>query len=286
MITSFLGGLLSFFHSQSIPKVEHRPNHTDNLQLQLISNRLFQEQSVEEIAKQVTVRILTDSGLGSGAIIARQGQTYTILTNHHVVTSSLNQAYTVLTDDGQRHQAQWLQSSQFGTLDVALLQFTSNNSYRVVKIGDSKQLSVGNLIYASGFPAWHFTREGNKITALEDTRHWGLRAFRFTKGRVGMLPEQALSGGYQIGYSNDVVEGMSGGPVFNEQAELIGINGMLKYPLQDTQAIVFVDGTAPSEQLFQQMETLSWAIPINEIHYQIETLNGESAVIENELLRE
>jgi hypothetical protein len=34
------------------------------------------------------------------------------------------------------------------------------------------------------------------------------------------------------------------------------------------------------------METLSWAIPINEIHHQIETLIGESAVIENELLRE
>lgn len=41
--------------------------------------------SVPEIARQVTVRILTEPGLGSGVIIDRQGQTYTVLTCYHVV---------------------------------------------------------------------------------------------------------------------------------------------------------------------------------------------------------
>lgn len=284
MSASFFGAILSLFFSQSI-LLAPKPIANANWQLQLVTRRLSQ-QSVEEIAKQVTVRIFTNTGLGSGTIVASSGQTYTVLTNLHVVSNSSERAYTILTSDGQRHQAQWLQSVQFGTLDVALLQFTSSDSYRVVKIGDSQQLEVGKQIYASGFPAWHYQKKGDRITALEDTRNWGLRAFRLTEGRVGMLSKQALTGGYQIGYSNDVVEGMSGGPLLNEQAELIGINGMLKYPLQDNGAIVFDDGTTPSEKLFEQMETLSWAIPINDVDSQIKTSLGQNTVQQHELLRE
>lgn len=284
MSASFFGAILSLFFSQSI-LLAPKPIANANWQLQLVTRRLSQ-QSVEEIAKQVTVRIFTNTGLGSGTIVASSGETYTVLTNLHVVSNSSERAYTILTSDGQRHQAQWLQSVQFGTLDVALLQFTSSDSYRVVKIGDSQQLEVGKQIYASGFPAWHYQKKGDRITALEDTRNWGLRAFRLTEGRVGMLSKQALTGGYQIGYSNDVVEGMSGGPLLNEQAELIGINGMLKYPLQDNGAIVFDDGTTPSEKLFEQMETLSWAIPINDVDSQIKTSLGQNTVQQHELLRE
>ncbi|MEG4252910.1 hypothetical protein [Microcoleus sp. Pol10D4] len=45
-------------------------------------------QQVSEIANLVTVRILSDSVSGSGVIIQRQGQTYAILTNNHVVADN------------------------------------------------------------------------------------------------------------------------------------------------------------------------------------------------------
>lgn len=64
-----------------------------------------------------------------------------------------------------------------------------------------------------------------------------------------------------MGYTNDIEQGMSGGPVLDQYGRLIGINGRLKYPPQGIIAFMFADGTVPSKKLFQQMEALSWAVP-------------------------
>lgn len=213
---------------------------------------------VPEIARQVTVRILTEPGLGSGVIINRQGQTYTVLTCYHVVENSYYNQYTVLTSDGQSHQAQWLKFTQFPNLDLALVQFTSNQSYQVANI-DLQPLTTGELVYAAGFPNWSWPDRNSPLS----TKDWGNKAYNLTVGKVGMLLERSLLQGYQLGYTNEVENGMSGGPVFNQYGRLIGINGRLKYPFQGIDVFKFEDGTFPSEDLFRQMEALSWAIPIS-----------------------
>lgn len=109
-------------------------------------------QEVSEIANLVTVRILSESVSGSGVIIQRQGQTYTVLTNNHVVADNQDKTYQVLTADGRTHIAKWLRSSQFGKVDLALVQFTTSQTYRVAEIGNSNKLSVGDGVYAAGFP--------------------------------------------------------------------------------------------------------------------------------------
>lgn len=214
--------------------------------------------TVPQIASLITVRVLGNPRAGSGVIIERRGQTYTVLTCAHVVAGSSGNSYTILSADGSKHSARLLRSTQLGDADLALLQFTSKQSYRVAEIGNNNALAVGNRVYAAGFPNWRMIN----ANAIEDTRDRGVKAFRLTTGNVGMIAERALSRGYQLGYTNDIEDGMSGGPVLDSNGFLIGINGRLKYPFSGIQAYTFADGTAPSQHIFQQMEPLSWAIPI------------------------
>lgn len=220
-------------------------------------NQQHSQPTVAKIARQVTVRILTEPGFGSGVIIARQGQTYTVLTCEHVVADSRD-GYYVLTADGMTHPARRKLLTHLGDTDLALVQFKSKTPYRVAELGDSDTLSIGERVYASGFPNYQFLSKNH----VEDTRDWGIRAFQFTKGEFSLLLKRSLPEGYRLGYTNEVEQGMSGGPVLNESGQVIGINGRLKYPLQGIDVFTFADGTKPSVELFQQMEALSWAIPI------------------------
>ncbi len=210
-----------------------------------------------KIARQVTVRVLTEVGSGSGVVIARQGQTYTVLTSQHVVADSKTGSYSVLSADGMTHPAR-RKAIRHLNVDLALVQFESKTPYQVANVGDSNALSTGERVYAAGFPNYHFISKD----AIEDTRDWGTRAFRLTMGEVSLLLDRSLSEGYCLGYTNEVEQGMSGGPVLNQNGQVVGINGRLKYPLQGIDAFTFADGTKPSIELFEQMESLSWAIPI------------------------
>jgi len=242
---------------QDLPGIKSQFDRTANLP-QPSPSYLQAEVSVPSIAQQITVRILADQATGSGVIINRQGQAYTVLTCAHVVDSSKKNQYTVLTGDGLTHSGRWLRSVQFKDKDLALVQFISSRAHQVAVMGGSNDLSTGDTVYASGFPSWRWINP----KAIATTRNWGLEAFRLTTGKVAMQPKKSLQEGYQLGYTNEIEQGMSGGPVLDQYGRLVGLSGGLKYPPQGIVAFIFADGSLPSEELFRQMEALSWAIPI------------------------
>jgi serine protease Do len=214
---------------------------------------------VAEIARLITVRVLTELGTGSGVIVARRGQTYTVLTCQHVLDTSKDGKYRILSADGKLHEARMKSISNPQKIDLALVQFDSPIDYSVVTLGDSNLLTNDLPLFAGGFPNYHTVSKDE----IEDTREWGTKAFNFTDGKVAMvLKDKSLPEGYRLGYTNDVKVGMSGGPVLNAKGELVGINGRLKYPVQGIEVFTFADGSKPPQETFQQMEALSWAIPI------------------------
>lgn len=220
-----------------------------------------------EIAQQVTVRIFTKDSAGSGVIIQQQPYNstilYTVLTNRHVVENPPGTDYYILTQDGAIHSAQWTCPEKFPNLDIALITFSSSRSYSVVKLLKNQQLWVGDLLYAAGFPNWQW--QDQTQTTISNTRHWGLKAFRLTTGRLAMQLDRPLEAGYQIGYTNEIEPGMSGGPILNQHGYLVGINGRLKYPLGGIDTFKFTDGKFPPWSEFKQMERLSWGIPIETV---------------------
>ena len=221
--------------------------------------------NIEEIARQITVRIFTQEETGSGVIIANQDETYTVITNAHVVDDNRSHNFQVLTADGAIHESRWKYCNRFSGVDLAFLTFESPKIYQVAEL-TQKNVSPKDRIYAAGFPGYYYPNNFE----IQTTEDWGTKAFTLSKGEIALFSHKSLLQGYQLGYTNDIKEGMSGGPVLNDQGHLVAINGRLKYPIQGISAFTFIDGTLPSQVLFQQMETLSWAIPINRFQKEIQ----------------
>jgi serine protease Do len=174
-----------------------------------------------------------------------------VLTNWHVVSLG-DRIPTVLTPDGRRHATQHIQ--QIGRADLAIVRFHSGNSYCVATIAPS--VKVGESVYAAGFPMY---RSGT----VDSTLALGIRNFQMTSGRITLRLLKPLEQGYSLGYSNAVVVGMSGGPVFNAQGQLVGVNGRVKDRDPAFGSYGFEDGTEPDERLLEQMAQSSFGIPID-----------------------
>lgn len=212
--------------------------------------------NIEQIARQISVRIFPAGESGSGVIVARRGNVYTVITNAHVVGSE--DQYKVMTSEGAMHSARRLPINSFEGLDLALVTFESFNNYQVAEL-DRDLVAQGERLYSAGFPGYHYPNERE----IQSTEDWGPTAFALTAGQADIYSDKPLLQGYQLGYTNEVREGMSGGAVIDEQGKLVGINGRLSYPIQGRAVFVYTDGTQVSPQLFRQIESLSWAIPVS-----------------------
>ncbi|MFO5527203.1 MAG: serine protease, partial [Cuspidothrix sp.] len=108
-------------------------------------------EQVNNIAKPITVMIGGLDGKGSGVIIAKNGNTYTVLTANHVVEKAGYGIYEIITHDGQKYPMESAQT--VGKLDLALVRFTSSQNYPLAKIADSRTVKEGARVYYAGFPA-------------------------------------------------------------------------------------------------------------------------------------
>jgi serine protease Do len=204
-------------------------------------------QLLQRHARAITVKVISGDDWGSGILIRQQGQRYTVLTNEHVLW--IGDRYTVQTYDGKQHVAQRQSSGKFGKNDLGLLEFSSVPSavYPVAAIGCSLALSTGTPVYAAGFPL--------------PLMNASTKGFKFTAGKISLITSKALEGGYQVGYSNNIEKGMSGGPVLNAEGEVIAVNGMHQEPLWGD-PYIYQDGSKPKSSLFSMFSRSSWAIPM------------------------
>jgi len=167
---------------------------------------------VNDIAKQITVMIGGLDGKGSGVIIDKDGNTYTVLTAYHVIKNP--GVYDIITYDGEKYRIE--RSQNVGKLDLALVKFTSSKNYPIAKIADSRTVREGSTVYYTGFPAEKANQPRN---------------YRFIRADItGRSQNQE---GYELSYNGSALPGMSGGPVLNEEGLLIAIHGKA-----ETQSII------------------------------------------------
>jgi Do/DeqQ family serine protease len=144
-------------------------------------------------------------GQGSGAVIARNGDKYFVVTNNHVAGGA--DSIEVVLSDGSTHEASLVGKDE--RTDLAIISFESANEIPVATLGDSDTLRVGDFVFAVGNPLGY--------------------DFSVTSGIVSALGRSAA--GTDIADYTDYIQtdasinqGNSGGPLVNLNGEIIGIN--------------------------------------------------------------
>ena len=139
------------------------------------------------------------SALGSGFIIDEKGL---IVTNNHVIQGADD--IFVKTDDGETFDAKVVGTDS--AMDLAVLQIESDQNFKIVKFGNSDVARIGDWVIAIGNPL----NLGGTVTAgIISAKNRG----------IGMNRYEDF-----IQTDASINQGNSGGPLFNMNGEVIGIN--------------------------------------------------------------
>jgi len=153
------------------------------------------------------------SSLGSGFIFRKDGNTYYVMTNHHVIKDA-NQIKITLSDGTTIDNVKIVGSDP--RTDIAVLKFESKKDLPVLKLGNSDEVKVGQWAIAIGSPF-----------GLSSTVTVGIISSIHRKNIA--LPEGP---DYQDFLQTDAAinPGNSGGPLLNIKGEVIGVNTAIATP--------------------------------------------------------
>ena len=169
------------------------------------------------------------SSLGSGFVIDPSG---IVITNNHVVGDA-NDVVVIFTD-GRKLKATIVGKDP--KVDVAVLKVESDKPFKTVKFGDSDKARVGDGVMAVGNPFGL----GETVTA----------------GILSARNRNIDSGPYDDFLHTDasINKGNSGGPLFNLQGEVIGINTAILSPSGGSIGIGFATPSASVVPVIDQLE--------------------------------
>ena len=146
------------------------------------------------------------SSLGSGFIINKNG---TIITNNHVI----NNAEDIVVRVGDKeYEAKVLGADPYS--DLAVLKIDTNEKFKPVKFGNSDKARVGDWVVAIGNP---FGLGGTVTSGIISARNRDINLTRYDDF---------------IQTDASINQGNSGGPLFNLDGDVIGINTAIIAPGQ------------------------------------------------------
>ncbi len=172
--------------------------------------------------------------LGSGFIIDPSGL---IVTNNHVVKDA--DQITVRTEDGEEYEAEVV--GRDPDVDVALLRIKAKKPLPSLKWGDSDAARVGDWVLTIGNP---FGLSGSVSAGIISAHH------------------RDISGGpYDDFIQTDAAinRGNSGGPMFNVEGEVIGINTAIYSPTGGSVGIGFAIPSNQARHVIEQIEKYGYA---------------------------
>ena len=161
------------------------------------------------LAEPSVVRIATNSGVGSGFVVAEDGY---IITNNHVVAGSRTVQVTL--SDGSDHEGTVVGTDPKADLAVVKI---DRDGLSALALADLDNVSIGQDVIAIGY-------------ALDLTRGEG-PSFSVTRGIVSQKNRAIQEGSPILGAVQTdaaINHGNSGGPLINLFGEVVGVNTALQ----------------------------------------------------------
>src|SRR5215210_3840930 len=168
------------------------------------------------------------NSLGSGFIIDASG---IVVTNNHVIGDA--NEITVILHDGSKLKAELI--GKDSKVDIAVLRVKSDKPLKAVTFGDSDRMRPGDWVMAIGNPFGL----GGSVTA----------------GVVSARGRNIESGPYDNFIQTDasINKGNSGGPLFNMNGEVIGINTAILSPTGGSVGIGFAVPASTAVPIIDQL---------------------------------
>src|SRR5437868_9474144 len=169
------------------------------------------------------------NSLGSGFVVDTSG---VVVTNNHVIADA--DEISVIMNDGSKFKAELVGVDK--RTDLAVLKFKPTKPLVAVKFGDSDKLRLGEWVIAIGNP---FSL-GGSVTA----------------GIVSARNRDISSGPYDNYIQTDAAinRGNSGGPLFNLEGEVIGINTAIISPSGGSIGIGFAVPSKTAVAVIEQLK--------------------------------
>ena len=169
------------------------------------------------------------TALGSGFIIDKKGL---VVTNNHVIQGA--EDIFVSVNGSIEYKAKVLGKDPF--MDLAVLQIESKEIFKPVKFGDSDKARVGDWVVAIGIP---FGFGGTVTSGIISARNRDINLTRY---------DDFIQTDASINVGN------SGGPLFNLDGEVIGINTAIAAPGQaGSIGIGFAIPSNPASKVIEQL---------------------------------
>lgn len=211
------------------------PDSGDDTRLPVVPEGALTSEAVAELVKSSVVAITTEqmttgnywfgsyviSGAGSGIVISEDGY---ILTCAHVINGASK--ITVELSDGTTHEAQVV--GMYVNGDVAVVKIDAAD-LTPVAVADSDALRQGAVCYAVGNPEGRFS--GSISDGIVSALDRSITVQVDNGGRRGSsLYDMFYNGGYGTAITLNVIQmtaavspGNSGGALFNDRGQLIGM---------------------------------------------------------------
>lgn len=167
-----------------------------------VADLIEMEKQFRKISKEViptTVNLQIGNAQGSGVIVSDKGE---ILTAAHVIGGTGREVRIILAD-GRRVKGETLGLNR--DLDIGLVRITEKGKWPVAEMADMKKVETGDWCLATGHPGGYRKNRPPVVRV----------------GRVILMRDDVIQTDCTL------VGGDSGGPVFNMEGKVIGINSRI-----------------------------------------------------------